>query len=1082
MGEWRGDAGDEPPADRSGTIVRRRRWTLRRVTTIVALSLLLVLLCLLAALWIARRPIVSNILEREFRNRGVEATYQLDRVGLRTQQVRNLVIGDPSRPDLVARYALIQIRIRLDGSFQVYRIVGRGVRLRGRLTEGRVSWGQIDRLLPPPTDQPFELPDIVLDVADSSIALATPYGPFGVAVEGTGNLTGGFTGRLAVASPSLAPGQCRLSNMHTLARVEVVARRPHIQGPVSVDRMVCPAAQFVMDRPRLDVDARFNEAFTQYEGRGRMAIQRLVAGENGLAAFVGRLTFRGNPDATYGSLDLSAQRSRLAVIHAERTRLEGDYRLGITGGTLVMVGDYAAENATLDQSMLAPVTGILAAARNTPLGPVATAMNNAIRSTTQNFTASGGIRMVNFPGGGGARVEDANVVSPTGGRISVSGGDGITYYWPSGRVRIDGRLQMAGGGLPTGRVVIRHPRSGAPMSGVAEFAPYRVGASRLAMAPIRFAAGSDGSANIDTIVELDGPFPQGRVRGLRLPINARFAASGSVAVGPACVEARVSYLQFRGLELGPTRLPVCPDGPAILYQPPSGPLQVNARVNRPVFAGALGGTPLRIEAGTARVRGEDFALSNLRSRLGPVGSPVRFDAQRLSGTFAGPGVTGTFAGADAVIRNVPLLVSEGSGNWHVRGGDLTMRGAITVSDRHEEPRFYPLRSNDFVFRLVDSDIITATGSLRHPATGTLVTNVSVGHRLETGVGHANLDVPGITFGPNLQPEEITRLTEGVVALVNGTIFGRGRIDWTSGGQVSSAGQFTIPGMDLAAPFGPVTGLRGTINFDDLLGLTTPPGQVLTVETVNPGILVENGVIRYQLLPDQLVKIERGEWPFMGGRLILRETILNFGAPSAKRLTFEVIGLDAQTFVNSLELGDFEVHGTFDGVLPMIFDERGGRIVGGRLDSRPPGGSLAYTGSVNRANLGMVGGIAFDAFRDVEFNSMIVRLDGELDGEFLIRMNIDGAAFGQNYAPGILRRALAKLPLKLNIQIRGPLRALIATARSFRDPRAIVNDVLPRPLDEVPGIVTEVRIREEKETQTQTPPGEPVVVNPPPAER
>ena len=28
------------------------------------------------------------------------------------------------------------------------------------------------------------------------------------------------------------------------------------------------------------------------------------------------------------------------------------------------------------------------------------------------------------------------------------------------------------------------------------------------------------------------------------------------------------------------------------------------------------------------------------------------------------------------------------------------------------------------------------------------------------------------------------------------------------------------------------------------------------------------MIHYQLLPNQLVKIERGEWPFMGGRLIL----------------------------------------------------------------------------------------------------------------------------------------------------------------------------------------------------------------------
>ena len=162
----------------------------------------------------------------------------------------------------------------------------------------------------------------------------------------------------------------------------------------------------------------------------------------------------------------------------------------------------------------------------------------------------------------------------------------------------------------------------------------------------------------------------------------------------------------------------------------------------------------------------------------------------------------------------------------------------------------------------------------------------------------SLDVPGLTFGPNLQPEELTRLTEGVIALVNGTISGHGQINWAAGGKVTSTGDFTTASLDLAAPFGPVTGMAGTIHFSDLLGLTTPPGQVMTVRSINPGILVENGVIRYQLLPNQLVKVERGEWPFMGGRLILDETVLNFAHPSAKRLTFEVVGLDAHTFVDS----------------------------------------------------------------------------------------------------------------------------------------------------------------------------------------
>ena len=381
--------------------------------------------------------VATEFLQREFEQRGVDATYHLDRVGLRTQQVSNLVIGNPRRPDLTARFAQIQTRIKWNGSVEIYRVVARGVRLRGRLVHGRVSWGQIDKLLPPPSGKPFTLPNFVLDVADSSIALATPFGPLGVALQGTGNLTGGFKGRMAATSPRLVPGRCEIVNLRANTAVAVEARRPHVEGPLTLGRLNCPKSRLVIVEPRFDINSRFNELFTTYDGGGRMAIRTLTAGDNGLAAFVGDLTFRGDPTATYGSVKLSAQRSRLASIFAERTHLAGNYRLGVTSGTLVFVGDYAANSATLAPSMLASVTGPLAAAAKTPIGPVATAIGDAIRRTVGNFDASGSIRLVNFPGGGAARIETADVTGPAGA-VRVSGGDGLTYYWPTARIRVDG--------------------------------------------------------------------------------------------------------------------------------------------------------------------------------------------------------------------------------------------------------------------------------------------------------------------------------------------------------------------------------------------------------------------------------------------------------------------------------------------------------------------------------------------------------------------------------------------------------------------------------------------------------------------
>ena len=118
--------------DEETVIVRRGpRWT--RVASIAALAVLLFLMVTIAIIWVERRPIATHFLKGEFERRGVQASYHLDRVGLRTQEVHNLVIGEPRRPDLTARHAIIQMRLKWDGSFEVYRIVARGVRLRGRL-------------------------------------------------------------------------------------------------------------------------------------------------------------------------------------------------------------------------------------------------------------------------------------------------------------------------------------------------------------------------------------------------------------------------------------------------------------------------------------------------------------------------------------------------------------------------------------------------------------------------------------------------------------------------------------------------------------------------------------------------------------------------------------------------------------------------------------------------------------------------------------------------------------------------------------------------------------------------------------
>ncbi|PMU86149.1 hypothetical protein, partial [Pseudomonas sp. GP01-A4] len=84
----------------------------------------------------------------------------------------------------------------------------------------------------------------------------------------------------------------------------------------------------------------------------------------------------------------------------------------------------------------------------------------------------------------------------------------------------------------------------------------------------------------------------------------------------------------------------------------------------------------------------------------------------------------------------------------------------------------------------------------------------------------------------------------VIANVVGAVSGEGHIRWTPQA-VTSDGVFRTPGIDLAAAFGPASGIAGEVRFTDLLNLESAPGQITTIKSLNPGIAVNDGTVRYQ---------------------------------------------------------------------------------------------------------------------------------------------------------------------------------------------------------------------------------------------
>ena len=249
-----------------------------------------------------------------------------------------------------------------------------------------------------------------------------------------------------------------------------------------------------------------------------------------------------------------------------------------------------------------------------------------------------------------------------------------------------------------------------------------------------FAARRDGWTQVSTVALLDGPFGGGRVTGLRIPVDGRFGAGRRAGVRPGLHRGALRDAPARWPAAWSTGLPLCPTGPAILYRRAGSPLQFGVATRNVTLGGRLGKSPFALTAASARMLGRrNFEAAGLRLRLGQADSPVLINARSVTGSFSGQGISGLFAGADGTIGNVPLKLSDASGKWHFYNSDLTIDGGVTVADAIAPAKFYPLRSDNMHFTLAKG-MIRATGTLRHPASGTRIAEVTIDHNLDRAKG------------------------------------------------------------------------------------------------------------------------------------------------------------------------------------------------------------------------------------------------------------------------------------------------------------------------------------------------------------
>jgi hypothetical protein len=162
-------------------------------------------------------------------------------------------------------------------------------------------------------------------------------------------------------------------------------------------------------------------------------------------------------------------------------------------------------------------------------------------------------------------------------------------------------------------------------------------------------------------------------------------------------------------------------------------------------------------------------------------------------------------------------------------------------------------------------------------------------------------------------------------------------------------------------------------------------------------------------------------------------VLDFGVEKDRRLTFRVIGVDAEKFLAGYDFQNLRVSGVFDGTLPMIFNQDGGRIVGGALVSRPGGGEVSYLGELAYEDMGVFANYAFQALRSIRYSSLTIGVGGDLDGEIVTDISFTGLQQGSGAKRNFITKQLARIPIKFNVSITAEFLKLIGSIRGLYDP-------------------------------------------------
>jgi translocation and assembly module TamB len=1062
------------------------------------------LAAVLGGAWLVRAPLADAALRQALNARGIAGDWRITQLGATGAALADLRLGGAQAPDLTVDSARVGWRWTIAGP-QLDSVALTQPRLALSIDKGGLNLGTLARLAGGPNQAQAKLPTLNVTITDGRIALATPAGLAHGRVTAAGRFGADFKAELALTAPGAAaeapaaitgsltapatgPQLAFSGRLETITWEGIELRGLHVQGAgktpcdLSAADLHFVAAAGVLELGNARVSyasgdasisiSRFGPGLRPDAWTGAGAVKALSVTTAAVAG--GDLALHwdaaGDPKRAAGSWRLSADRAEGGAAAAA---LAGAGAFQLAAG-LALDADGAL--AITPPKAGPPMRLSLPALAGAPQQPLIAAAGPNLNRALADFTAQSAVRLSWRQDRG--RLDLTGPLTATaqsGAKLAAESGPDaplLSLELPSGALRGAGKAALSGGGLPT---------LAAHIAPFAFSADRREFSAQFALSDWR-AAGADFSmrnarihldgANPNAAFRLSGdtvmtgPLAGGSVRNARGRIDLVGTIGQTFRIGPAETSTRLQFdgLDVSNLRFGAGELALTADASGAFARiAPGGamsggvtlaPLRLSgvtteglpARLDIGGLSGAFSGTPAAIGF-TGQARDVRFAMDLAGARtLGVTAAATPFHA-----AFGATGWRIDGKALNSVISDpsLPAHIDALAVDWRmVPAGDMVRftiaNGNARVTDKEAKPRFNPLRLTGISGELADG-AFTSQGAITLLSNGAPLARFTGRHDLERGAGAAQVSVRDLDFSPSFELFELTELARGVVENVRGPVDGDFEARWTPATfQVDGA----LALKDLAAAtagLGPISGVRGRVQFDDLALLTTPPGQRLTVASLNPGIEVRNGEIGFQLKPNGIVALQSAEFPFAKGKLSVQPVEVTIGAPES-RYTVRLKDVDVAAFIEEMKFKDLTATGTIEGAFPLIITPNRAVIENGRITAGPKGGLIQYTGAAGK-DVGAGGGkIAFQALQGFRYDQLEIDINGPLDSEVVAKLRFRGVNVAPvDIAPGLGAVARADgLPFRFNVSVTAPFRAMAESANRTANPLELLRAAQPLP--------------------------------------